>query len=490
MTPPAGDEARLERLERVPLSELIRQVRSGRATGTLVAIRAETTRRLSFHEGNIVLVQSNRAGERIGEFLVSQGILAASELSEALAHLIPGEPFGTVLVRYGLISPAALAVALRDLAARLLADALAWRDGSAAFEAEVLAVPPDLHLRTPTASLLFQATRQVGDVGPLSRGVVAAGSLFDWVAGAQQAIPLPLSPQEYFVLSRFEGRSVELRTAETLVPDRSLLHRTLAGFLLAGWLAPHDPSAADDAGSFRLRDAHTAALVDRVERMEQMSYYELLEIPRGASQAEIKIRWEERKAQYDSEHGSAEFKVYRRKLLVKLDEAFSILGDPDRRRGYDAMLAGIPESGSTHDRFEQRELQKKIARANWEKAKELHEEEDYWGAIQLLEQSVAFDPEVADYHWLLGLCQMKNPKWLYEAAASFQTVVALDPSRSEAWIELGRLFSKRQMFRRAESAFAEALRYDKESEEAREGLKEARGAAAKREKERPGESGG
>jgi len=260
-----------------------------------------------------------------------------------------------------------------------------------------------------------------------------------------------------------------------VIADKLLVHRTLVGLLLAGWIRPVTDIPEDDAGRFAGEDAQSTSLVELVERMDGMSYYEFLGIPSGASQAEIKKRCDELRAFYLQEKASAEFKFYRRKILIKLDETFAILGDADRRKNYDELLTHRPTDPSTHDMVERRELQKKIAKTNYEAAKDLLEHhEDTFGAIQLLQQAVIFDPENADYFWLLGSCQMKNPKWMKDAVDTFQKVVMIDPSRSEAWIEMGKVYIKNRMFRRAINCFTEALKYEKESEEAKSGLKAAK----------------
>jgi curved DNA-binding protein CbpA len=463
----------LERLEKVPAAEMVRRIRSADATGTLVFVRDEMSRRVLFHSGNVVLVQSTGPGERIGDYLVTQGVLARRELEEYLSHREEGEPIGALLIRFSVISRAGLLQALRDLTTSILGDIFGWVEGTVVFEADLLPVASEMFLSTPTPVLCHEAIRKITATGPLAAMLALAGGSFDWTAEGRERSPLVLTPQEYFVMSRFEGRPIELAAVEQVVADRSLVNRTLAALLLAGWIAPR--SAPEEQLAFRSTDDATRRLVELVERMEGMDYYEFLDIPHGASQSEIKQRWEEARAAYESESGTAEYKLYRRKIIVKLDEAFAILGDPERRKGYDRMIAGgAKPAGTTGENFAQRELQRKIARVNFERAKELSEEGDTFGAIQFLEQAVAFDAENADAFWLLGLCQLRNPRWAKAAAETFQQVVSIDPSRSEAWIELGKIFVAKGLHRRAESCYVEALKYDKESEEARAGLRRAR----------------
>ncbi len=471
----SSEEVVLERLELTPMFDLIRRIRSNSESGTLVLRNGDVIRRVLFNRGEIVLSQSNQVGERLGEFLVEQDVLSRPEMEEYLGRLDGREPFGALLVRFGVVSRTTLGAFLRSLVIRILSSCVGWKEGTAAFERGIFPVAPELFLNVSTAGILLEVVRHCESVGVLNRTLELCGRRLEWVPHAREAVPLSLAPAEYFVVSRFEGKPIDLSTAEQVIPDKRLLGRTLVGLVLAGWLAP--PSAGDavvEPGLADGSDEATRALVELVEKMDGLTYYEFLGIPAGASQSEIKSKQEELKAFYNREHGTAEYRFHRRKVLIKLDEAFAILGDPDRRKGYDRMIVGTRKAQATHEFVERRELQKSIAKTNFERANELIEEEDTFGAIQLLEQAIIFDPDNCDYLWLLAVSKLKNPKWTKEAADVFQKIVTLDPSRSEAWIELGKIYLKRTMQRRAEGCFIEALKYDKESEEAREGLRASR----------------
>jgi len=114
--------------------------------------------------------------------------------------------------------------------------------------------------------------------------------------------------------------------------------------------------------------------------------------------------------------------------------------------------------------------QRSIAEHNFAKAKELSVAGDYYGAIVLLKQAVEFAPDHAHAWYLLGACQERNPKWLREAAESYQRALAIDPNFVDALISLGDLYRGEGLTSRAQSCYEDALKIDLDNQEAKRRL--------------------
>ena len=114
-------------------------------------------------------------------------------------------------------------------------------------------------------------------------------------------------------------------------------------------------------------------------------------------------------------------------IIRRIDEALHVLTDPVRRAAYDKLIAqgGGPGAG---EELQKRLAQRSIAEQNFNKARDLSVAGDYYGAIVLLKQAVAFAPDHAEAWYLLGQCQERNPKWRREAAESYQRVLSIDPN--------------------------------------------------------------
>jgi Tfp pilus assembly protein PilF len=72
----------------------------------------------------------------------------------------------------------------------------------------------------------------------------------------------------------------------------------------------------------------------------------------------------------------------------------------------------------------------------------------------------------------LAMSLSMNPKWRKEAEENLLKAIELDPSNAEPYAQLGKLYQKAGLLKRAESRFQEALRWDRNNQTARKGLQE------------------
>ena len=82
--------------------------------------------------------------------------------------------------------------------------------------------------------------------------------------------------------------------------------------------------------------------------------------------------------------------------------------------------------------------------------------EDYFSAVQLLEQAVEIDPQ-PQYYALLGECQENNPRWVQRALASYSEAVQLSRSDPELRTRLAGCYEKLGRTDRAKEEYEAAL---------------------------------
>jgi tetratricopeptide (TPR) repeat protein len=150
----------------------------------------------------------------------------------------------------------------------------------------------------------------------------------------------------------------------------------------------------------------------------------------------------------------------------RIDEAVHGLSDAGRRAAYDKLLQERGTRTGTEASIQQRLTQRSIAQHNFARAQDLAMNEDYYGAIVLLKQAVEYAPENAQAWYLLGSCQERNPKWLREAAESFQQALSIDPNFIDAMISLGDLYRTQGLTSRAQSCYEDVLRISAENQQA------------------------
>ena len=145
-------------------------------------------------------------------------------------------------------------------------------------------------------------------------------------------------------------------------------------------------------------------------QLGQMDHYQVLEVPRAATRAQIVTASEDQKKRFDSATYPPVVRDALKAIDRRIDVATFVLKDANRRSEYDRLMAERSR-GAGDVNIHQRLQQRSIAEQNFNRARELAIQGDYYGAIVLLKQAVEFQADNAQAWFLLGSCQERNPKW-------------------------------------------------------------------------------
>jgi len=120
-------------------------------------------------------------------------------------------------------------------------------------------------------------------------------------------------------------------------------------------------------------------------------------------------------------------------LFEGVTHAYLTLSSLERRKSYDKELGHLlwKEALAAPDRADE---VRRVARRYYERALDRADAQDFYVAIELLDQAARLDPR-GEYFALLGRLQAKNPRWLRTAAESLRRALELeaaDPDLSSA----------------------------------------------------------
>jgi len=117
-------------------------------------------------------------------------------------------------------------------------------------------------------------------------------------------------------------------------------------------------------------------------------------------------------------------------------------------------------------------LQKQIAKANYNRAKVLYDEEDFYPAYEMVRQAIEFDPKERDYWVLLSRIQRKNPKWLRQSSETIRRALQNIPDNLDLWWELAEAFKAERNPAERIKALREVLKLDPRNRRAQSALSE------------------
>jgi hypothetical protein len=448
--------------------------------------------------------------------------------------------------------PAAPAPSARDLRERLV-EALA--DGSvvATFE-EGGDAPADVaDAAGATEPLILEAVRALRDpetvraaLGDVDQRLVATAAL---------AEERTLTLTEGYLLSRIDGTSSAREVLQLVPLDPDETERTLLGLLLTGRVeyrpaarpaprpdvaeppppaelgggtSPADAVAPDEAfplASLIEEDAPSAPAAEQgppaapldpqtrawkkeilevFQSLPLKNHFEVLGVEPGCSDADVKRAYAALVKRYHPDvHRDprlAEVHDILEGILIRLREAWEVLGDARSRAQYEARSGIVrppraqeappPAAPATHaasatPRPPARPAPGPAAPAPPPaaapapdyvppeeilfRARLLISQARYWDAIQVLENTVPQMEPRRNQHKgriLLARAYAKNPNWVRRAEEYLNEVVREDPANVEAHFELGRLYKQVGQAARAQAAFRRVIELKPEHREA------------------------
>jgi tetratricopeptide (TPR) repeat protein len=199
-----------------------------------------------------------------------------------------------------------------------------------------------------------------------------------------------------------------------------------------------------------------------------MDHYQVLDVPRAATRAQVMTAADEKKRVYDASTYPPIVREAIQTILRRIDEATQVLKDAMTRQAYDRLV--LQQSARIPGEMQKRLTQRVIAEQNFTKAKELSAAGDYYGAIVLLRQAVEFSPDHADAWYVLGQCQERNPKWHRDAGESYQKALSINPNNVDAMISLGDLYKNEGLASRAQSCYEDVLKITPDNQQAKSRL--------------------
>jgi tetratricopeptide (TPR) repeat protein len=470
----------LERIEITPFAVIAGEILQERKTGQLTILKPPLQKVLYWSQGELVMAASAAAEDSLGEFLVRRGAVPADRAAQLFA-----EDANDVVARVhesGVLDLSTRQTLLREWLASHFIPLFALDEGTALFTDDDPLPPEKRIFVQSTAALLIEGIRSItnglvlrrsiGDfkreieLTRASRFTIESLSLTDQERSIASSLTEPMSVESF--LKRYAAQSVAV--AKVVIAMLALGVYTSA--------REHAPTSTTEMADMQ-RDMELLAAIGSSDQrslravafsrqLATLDHYQVLDVPRAATRAQIMTAAEALRKKYDQATFPPIVREALNSIHRRIEEATETLKETPRRVTYDKLLH--TRSGEGAEQIQQRLTQRNIAEQNFVKARELTSHGDYYGAIVLLKQTVNFAPDHAEAWALLGANQERNPKWRRDAAESYQKSLSNDPNNAEVLISLGDLYKAEGMISRAQTCYEDALKINSENQQARSRL--------------------
>ena len=469
----------LERIEITPFAVIAGDILQQRRTGYLTIIKPPLRRVLYWSQGELVLSTSSAPEDSLATFLVRRGVASAID-----AAMMSAEDQTDAVARFhesGVLDLSTRQTLLREWLSSQFVPLFSLDEGTSAFTEDAPISPDKRVFMQSSAALLLEGVRSI------TNGLILRRSLGDLqrdIAPSRDSrFPietLPLTEPERRVAESLKERQSIEAFLKQFSHDSVTAGKVVIALMALGTFttvfksepAPTEMMNADDMqrdlallAAIGSSDQRSLRAVAMSRQLASMDNYQVLELARGATRADIIAAGDEMKRRYDPGTYPPIVRESLQTIIRRVDEAVSVLKDFYRRQTYDTMLQQRSARGAS-DELQKRAAQASIAEQNFAKARGLATDGDYYGAIVLLKQAVNFEPTHAQAWLLLGQCQERNPKWTREAIESYQHALSVDPQNVDALIALGDLYKAQGMVSRALSCYEDVLKVAPDNAEA------------------------
>lgn len=195
---------------------------------------------------------------------------------------------------------------------------------------------------------------------------------------------------------------------------------------------------------------------------KKSEYYSTLDVWPKATTEEIKKNYFRLAKLYHPD--VAGDKPENRERFKLINEAFSVLGDPEKRREYDEFLSA---KGATKEGKEMREQDGRSATMAFRQARDSMRAGRYDKAIMLLRTAIRFDDSDPAYHSWYGFCLAMSNSDLHEARDACRKAIEIEFYSADFHANLGFVYFKAGLKSLAVKHFNEALKWDSDHNLAR-----------------------
>lgn len=478
-------------LEKTDFAEVLRSTYVARKDAqVLVSFRGEE-RSFWFRRGRLVSASSNREAQLVGELLRTFGLADESVLFAAFERALaePGRGLALALRDSGAVAPYVADACVRALAEKVLYSTFQWPSGT--FTVVPLDAPPEVPdaFDQTTAGLLLEGLRRLPPVigappkiDPKARPVLNPDLLLRY----QLAV---VTPEEAEALDALDGTKP---AADVCLDPRVLERLCAAGFVAVPPAKAKGPDPGGPTGIASLNvelagappgprlsellEQQARLVWNTYRRLDWINAYGVLGAAEESQDADLRRAVHERARAFHPDNASrptlGDAGEALEALFAKVREADRAFATSASRQEYDRGLARGTISAPVSFGEPTPEVQKQVAKANYQRARTLVEMEDYYPAYEMLRQAVEFDPEKPEYWTFLAKVQSRNPKWIRQATETLRRAAARLPESVEIWLALADACAAERNETERVKALKEVLKLDPGNRKATKALAE------------------
>ncbi len=458
-------------LTHLKLVETLLELHRTRRSCVVRVAHGATKKQLVLSQGALAYAESNLPQEHLAHVLIKLDLLTRKDLQSVSTWMGKGKSSDEAVVLAAGLDEKSLAEGVRAHAEMILASLFAWSEYELRlFDGEGLILRRyQLALRLPEV-LVAAARRAAKDRCIPSSCRVTGRICANPAAGA--LTELPLSSEEAYAYAQVNGPTPMAHLVAMLPAGDGKPEEIIQRLLILGLLKP-ESAACEQAASTNLQDQLSNQVDELLQHFEVANLYEILSVPPDADAEKVKTAYHELARLYhpdrfEAKGYSPDFRARVERLFTYITGAYTTLSDRAARARYDEtrLQKESQVEATLHGRAAVDSDKEKIAETLFRAGLASFRKKEFEKAVQHLRECVWLRPDSPRYHHYLGVAQSEIAALRKEAEQHLLKAIELEHMNADTYLQLGKLYLKVNLPKRAEAQFHEALRWDSESAEA------------------------
>lgn len=478
-----------DNIKNFSLPKVLAYLNRNRKTGTLIIKTPMFTKKAYLVKGDAIFASSTYEDDRLGEMLIKAGKITMEQYDASVEILKKtGKRQGAILIELGYLTPKDLFWGVKYQVKEIIYSLFQLEDAEYEFVEGEIPTQEVITLKMSMGNLIYEGVKRIDN----------------WTRIKNEL------PNADFVLKLSNDPVTLFQDIELGQQDRKMLSiidgvKTIKELISSSWIGSFEAMkilyVLWSIGVLEVKEIEKEKVIERPEEVEEMVSPEEILQPVPEDEEDFRRRVDEIYLNLDSlsenellgVDGSSDGETikknyYRLAREFHPDRYFSS-ADPSIKDKLTSIFDAITRAysmlkdeskgkkdvippGKAHEE-EVPNAQK--AEEQFKRGIDEFKKGNFWGAVDSLKWAIKLEPKRAKYWSYLSLSFTKIPNRLKEAEEALVEAIKFDPYNAEHYVNLGMIYIKAGMKKRAYNQFEKALKFDPENVKAKKGLDQTKG---------------
>lgn len=469
------------------LPKILVQINRKRATGTLSVSTPNVTKKIYLVKGDAIFASSSYDDDRLGEMLLKAGKITVEQYDTSVEILkATKKRQGAILVELGYLTPKDLFWGVKYQVREIIYSLFQLEGGEYEFVEGEVPTQEVITLKMSMGNLIYEGVKRIDNWTRIRREMPDTGAVLKL---SEDPISLfqdvELSPQNKRMFPLIDGTKTIKEIVDSSWMNSFETMKTIytlwsIGILEEKEMVYEEIKEAGETVSFEdvlqpfaeEEEAFVKRVGEIYSNLDKLKINKLLEVDENSDAETIKKNYYKLAREFHPDRyfaaSDATLKDKLTAIFDALTTAYATLKDDFKRKEYFDSL-GRPRKEEVIVTDEEK------AEGQFKKGVDEFKRANFQGAVDLFKEAANINPKKVQYWSYLSLALSKIPKGLREAEEALLEAIKLEPLNGEHYANIGLLYLKTGLHKRAAGQFEKALKFDPGNIKAQKGLKQIKG---------------